>query len=76
MSQGVGMKRRKIDSETKMAAVLEGLKGEPLRISALSTRSARVLIIVPKNIIKLTTQPTFSRKGRDETKGKNYWQSM
>jgi transposase len=28
MSQGVGMKRRKIDPETKMAAVLEGLRGE------------------------------------------------
>jgi transposase len=28
MSQGVSMKRRKIDPETKMAAVLEGLKGE------------------------------------------------
>ena len=27
MSQGVSMKRRKIDPETKMAAVLEGLKG-------------------------------------------------
>jgi transposase len=27
MSQGVGRKRRKIDPETKMAAVLEGLKG-------------------------------------------------
>ena len=28
MSQGVSMKRRKIDPETKMAAVLEGLRGE------------------------------------------------
>ena len=28
MSQGVGMKRRKIDTETKLAAVLEGLRGE------------------------------------------------
>jgi transposase len=28
MTQGVGRKRRKIDSETKTAAVLEGLKGE------------------------------------------------
>jgi transposase-like protein len=28
MSQGVSMKRRKIDPETKMAAVLEGFKGE------------------------------------------------
>jgi transposase-like protein len=28
MSQGVSMKRRKIDPETKTAAVLEGLKGE------------------------------------------------
>ena len=28
MSQGVSMKRRKIDAETKMAAVLEGLRGE------------------------------------------------
>jgi hypothetical protein len=27
MSQGVSMKRRKIDPETKMAAVLEGLRG-------------------------------------------------
>jgi transposase-like protein len=28
MFQGVSMKRRKIDPETKMAAVLEGLRGE------------------------------------------------
>ena len=28
MSQGVRMKRRKIDPETKMVAVLEGLRGE------------------------------------------------
>ena len=28
MSQGVSMKRRKIDPETKMVAVLEGLRGE------------------------------------------------
>jgi hypothetical protein len=28
MSQGVGMKRRKIDTETKIAAVMEGLRGE------------------------------------------------
>ena len=28
MSQGVSMKRRKIDAETKMAVVLEGLRGE------------------------------------------------
>ena len=28
MSQGVSMKRRRIDPETKTAAVLEGLKGE------------------------------------------------
>ena len=28
MSHGVGMKRRKIDAEIKMVAVLEGLKGE------------------------------------------------
>ena len=28
MSQGVSMKRRRIDSDTKLAAVLEGLKGE------------------------------------------------
>jgi hypothetical protein len=28
MSQGVGMKRRKIDRETKMAAVKEGFRGE------------------------------------------------
>ena len=28
MSQGVGMKRRKIDTETKLAAVMEGLRGE------------------------------------------------
>jgi transposase-like protein len=28
MSQGVGMKRRKIDTETKLAAVMEGLRAE------------------------------------------------
>jgi hypothetical protein len=28
MSQGVSMKRRRIDSETKLAAVPDGLKGE------------------------------------------------
>lgn len=28
MSQGVHMKRRRIDPDTKLAAVLEGLKGE------------------------------------------------
>jgi transposase-like protein len=28
MSQGVSMKRRKIDPETQMVAVLEGLRGE------------------------------------------------
>jgi hypothetical protein len=28
MSQGVSMKRRKIDPETKMVAALEGLRGE------------------------------------------------
>ena len=27
-SQGVSMKRRKIDPETRMAAVVEGLRGE------------------------------------------------